>query len=162
MKYIRIISLCMALLSSFASFSQSYLILEKVNHTKSFRYTVGDLIKVKDARFHTIFEGCITSINDTSIAIGRGFINFKDIEKVYIKRQIMSLITSFLITGGIAYLSIDSFNGLLQCYKIFSTNVVVSSLSLIGAGAVLWSFKESRCKISPNKWKLKVIDFYKL
>ncbi|MEI8204718.1 MAG: hypothetical protein WCH34_16990 [Bacteroidota bacterium] len=159
MKYLRILSFCFAILSGITAFSQAYFIVEKANHTKSFKFGLGDNLKVKVLPKHVIIDGHINLITDTTIGISGALVYLNKIEAVYVQRRVMQLITAFLITGGIAYLTIDTFNGLIQGYKVFSKNVVISSLSLVGASVALWYFNQRKCIISKDKWKTKVIDF---
>jgi len=132
------------------------LILEKLGTKKRITYTLGDqiILKLKNSNFEIRED--ILDIGDSVILLSNGPIFIHDIK--YVKTLHTNGFLSpgngpKLMIAGVALFLFDIINQTLIQGEDFSisTGVTIVSASLVGAGAILMSFKYRKFKPGKNK-----------
>lgn len=149
------------LYSSFPTFGQQYLVLQKLGKVKNFKYEVGDKIMVKTRHGELTVDGEITGLSDTSVTINSYVeVGFSNVAQVLRPRIFFTALSRlFFIRGGIAYTSIVGINGLINNDSpVIDEQTLVISATMVGIGFAMKPFYLRKLD-AIEKWKLKVIDF---
>ncbi|NCC71794.1 MAG: hypothetical protein EOM06_00220 [Sphingobacteriia bacterium] len=141
--------------------AQQYLVLQKKNKLKNFKYTEGTSIHLQTLRGNFLVSGEITQIGDTSITIDQKFeIGLTNIGKIYKRRGFFDRLSLLLfIRGGISYFLIDGTNRLINNdYPIVDENTLLISGTMIAVGFALRPLVVRELDII-NNWQLKILNF---
>ncbi|HOY31531.1 MAG TPA: hypothetical protein PKW80_06600 [Bacteroidales bacterium] len=158
MKKLFLTGLCLFCLS--LVFAQKVLILENLSIGKSFKFFTGDDIGIRVNDTTPKVSGKITEILDSSIIIAnRDAFDLKEIAVVYKQRRGIQIVSSSLMAFGTLYLGVDAVNNVIHGgHPVINADVAVISAAIVAAGGVLQLFSKRKCKISKEKWHLKIID----
>lgn len=160
LKYVLSVSFLFASLTP--SFTQDYLVLEKLGTKKRYEYYPGDPItfRIKGKSFR---RDKIKALTDSSLIFNGGNVAFKLIESISLKehKQWMAGIGSALITAGAGYFLIDQFNNSIIQGNRLSTNdqVVKISLILVASGTTLMLLSKKHVNTTKN-WRLRLVNIY--
>lgn len=141
--------------------AQQYLVLQKKNKLKNFKYTEGNNIQLQTLRGNFLVSGEITRIGDTSITIDHKIeIGLTNIGKIYKRRGFFdSLSMLFFIRGGASYFLIDGTNRLINSdYPIVDESTLLISGTMIAVGFALRPLVVREIDII-NNWQLKILNF---
>lgn len=154
--------LCTVLLFSmiFLAPAQKVLVMENLAIGKSYKFVSGDGISVITKNNPEKISGHITEILDSSIVISNNYVfNLSEIQVVYRYREVIPVISTLLMGFGVMFLTLDVVNNVLNNdHPTFRTNVAVISASSAAAGGLLWLFRQRKCPVAKDKWRLKIID----
>lgn len=101
-------------------------------------------------------KGYIYAIGDTSVNIGGVECNYKNIQAYYVPRSAFRIVGGALGIGGAGYMVLGGVNTLINSSEFDTKTILIPGFSLLGAGAVLFPFKEVKHRTSV--WKIKVMD----
>ncbi|HPE33855.1 MAG TPA: hypothetical protein PLI65_03570 [Bacteroidales bacterium] len=141
--------------------AQQYLVLQKKNKPKNFKYTEGTNIHLQTLRGNFLVSGEITQIGDTSITIDQKFeIGLTNIGKIYKRRGFFDRLSLlFFIRGGTSYFLIDGTNRLINSdYPIIDESTLLISGTMIAVGFALRPLVVREIDII-NNWQLKILNF---
>lgn len=149
----------MAILLCCTMNAQQFLLVENTRNLRNFKYYPGDQIRLKITGEEQLFEGEILDLTDGSIILGQGdAIPISDIEIIFRERFMIQLTRAFVLTAGIAYFSIDTFNRLINHdAPVVLAETAVISASLVGLNFVLLPLRYKRMKT--GDWRILLIDF---
>jgi hypothetical protein len=140
-------------------FSQKLLVVEKPGTINNIKYTIGSPIDIKTTDGIRL-DGRIILITDTTVVINYCMIKIKDIKNIYASRRLIKDFSALGITGGIAYVSIDAFNGLINNdTPILRKNALKISGVMLGTGLLLSLFDTKKLVIDNKDWRIKILDF---
>jgi hypothetical protein len=147
------------LLAGHMAAGQQFMLVEKYNNLKNFKYCEGDPIRLQIKSEQRIIEGEITGLSDSSLFIGSWEeIMFNDIRFIYRERYWIRLSRGFFLVGGIGYFSVDAFNRLINNDSpVILMETLAISTGLVGLSFLLIPLKYKR--INPEKWNISLIDF---
>ena len=147
------------LLITINSFSQIVLVVEQPGTIINKKYTAGNFISIKTIN-NLRLSGHINHITDSTIVINYITIKTSEIKYVYTSRWLVSTVSRLGIEGGVAYIMVDTFNGLLNNDKpILRNNAIKIGSIMFGSGLVLKLFSHKRLHINNKAWRIKVLDF---
>ncbi|MCK5775580.1 MAG: hypothetical protein KAH25_05365 [Bacteroidales bacterium] len=138
-------------------FSQNMLLVERPGTVKNEKYYAGQAISIKTIDGLKI-SGPINIIRDSNMIIDFTHeIAITDIEIVYKRRTLVSLLSSILITGSALWIGLDLINGGSQG-KSFSENQSLQlGLGLIATGIGLRFIRDKRMNVKKEKWRIRVL-----
>ncbi len=140
------------------SFSQSFLVLEKMGTKKRFTYNIGEKIYFQQKGHDSPENAILTNILDSAFVANNDTIPFNSIKMVHIgnKRESNLLTTAgpILISAGVVILAIDYINrGLIQeGGYTWDSGIGVTSAALVTSGALIILLRKNKKKISENGW----------
>jgi hypothetical protein len=139
--------------------AQQFMLVENVNNLKNFKYYTGDQIRLKIESEQRIIEGAITGMTDSSLIIDSWeIISFNDVGFIYRDRFMVQLSRGILLTAGVAYFSIDTFNRLINDdAPVILLETAVISGGLVGLNFLLIPLRYKRIKT--DTWRILTIDF---
>ncbi len=138
-------------------FSQNILLVERPGTVKNKKYYAGQAISIKTIDGLKI-SGPINIIRDSTMIIDFTHeIAIIDIEIVYKRRTLISLLSSMLITGSALWIGLDLINGGNQG-KSFSENQSLQlGLGLLATGIGLRFIRDKRMNVKKEKWRIRVL-----
>jgi len=140
------------------SFSQSFLVLEKMGTKKRFTYNIGEKIYFQQKGHDSPENAMLTNILDSAFVANNDTIPFNSIKMVHIgsKREpgILTTAGPVLISAGIVILAIDYINrGIVQDGGYtWDSGIGVTSAALVTSGALIILLRKNKKKISKNGW----------
>jgi hypothetical protein len=142
--------------------AQQFIMVENLRTLKNFKYYLGDNIRLKSAEEDRLIEGEITCLSDSMICIGDWEeVMLKDIRFIYRERFGILISRSIFLIAGIGYVTIDSFNRLINNdAPVILAETVYISAGLVGLNFLLIPLKYKRIKT--GKWQVEYFDFYEL
>ncbi len=142
-----------------SSFGQKILLLQNTHNLKNFKYYEGDYIKLKIGMEKRMVEGDITCLTDSSVCIGSWEeVLYKDISVIYKNSMMINILRGVLLTGGVAYFAIDSFNRLINNdAPVILMETLAISGGLVGLNFLLIPLSNRRFHM--DKWQLEMLDF---
>ncbi len=147
------------LLITSSIFSQRILIVEEPGTINNRKFAAGSYISIKTNEGLKL-KGHINNITDSTIVVDYITINIRDIKYVITSRRLIQDFSALGTTGGLAYVSIDAFNGLINNDNpIFRKNTLKIGGIMYGCGLFLKLFEHKRLCIDNKKWRIKVLDF---
>jgi hypothetical protein len=160
----RVCFFLLLLLFSLATVSQNVVVLEKFNHKRNYKYSVGSriILELKDQK---VVEGRITFIGDSTIVLdGLDHIKIDEIEYVIRKRHgFYQMWNLFFKKIALGYFAITTINRTIRDERpIFNTTnlIVVGSAALIGIiGKLLYVKKYQIDKIH---WRVFTLTHFDL
>jgi len=147
------------LANSFEFKAQRLLVFDKGGKVKMYRYYEKDIIylKMHDGRK---FNGPITKIADRSFYVGQKKVDLDSVKFVHLykNQSLFRPLGSFFMVGAMAYLSIDTFNRLINSNQPLIEEESVKASAYLFIGSVICrEMIHRRFKIS-KKRPLKIID----
>jgi hypothetical protein len=141
--------------------AQNILVLERPGTVKNLKYYQGDKIKIRTIAADTIISGSINRIFDSSIIINNSNeILIADMAAIYKKRWGYGFLQYLTIFAGVAYLGINSFNGIINDDQpVVPQETLIISGSLIAFGFALTPLTTRKFKIDNEKWRIIILDF---
>ena len=139
--------------------AQRILAFDKRGIVKRIRYYEGDFIKLKLSSGE-ILTGDLRTLKASSFVINGQIVHKDSVTKVYNTQKLygFKLFGSILMTTGIAYFSVDSFNRLInKDSPIVAESSIKASGVLLGMGLVSSLIANKSYKISKRR-PLKIID----
>lgn len=147
------------LIASHFCMGQQILLIENRHSFKNYKYYTGENIRLKIASESRIVDGAITCMTATSVCIGSWEeVEFDDIEVIYRDRLMVKIVRAALLTAGIAYFSLDTFNRLINN----QAPVVLMETLGISAGMVGMNFlliPVTKKRIRTKNWRISMLDF---
>ena len=139
--------------------AQHILVVENIQNLKNFKYTTGDMIRLKVKSERRIVEGPIMFMEDSTLWIGESEqVTLNDIETIYRERFWIQLTRGILLTAGVAYFALDNFNRLINNDSpVVLKETAIISGGLIGMNFLLLPLRYKR--IHTDKWRLTHLDF---
>ena len=143
--------------------AQSLLVVEKLNaDVKNLKFKTGDRIILKSNKNEKI-HGYITKIEDSTLTINYRSVPFKEISAIYSERVILRVLYSVGIRSSGAYIVVDSFNNLINNESpVIKTASLKASGIMMGIGLLSGAFKYKKHLVGKDKWRLKVLNYYKM
>lgn len=140
---------------------QNILIIERPGTIKNFKYFQGSQIKLKTISTDTIISGVITLIEDDIIILNQDFsLKITDIKTVYKKRWGFSFLQYLGIFGGLAYVSINTINGLINNDSpVVPSETLIISGSMMAFGIILTPLTTRKIKTANGNWRIIILDF---
>jgi len=143
-----------------SSIAQKTLLVEKIGGSAKYYYHVGDKIKLQSSDRKTVYNGVLSHISDSSIAISSistDIISIKGIVCVYKQfPHVRSLGKKVSIFGGVIFLVMVA-NNLMTDSQVFTQYVLIVSGAFLGAGLISLACSERPCRIG-SRWKVKILD----
>ena len=141
--------------------AQNIFVLERPGTIKNYKFYSGDKIKLRTISNDTIISGIITNIHDKSIIINdANEIVSGDMDAIYRKRWGYSFLQYLSLFAGIAYVGINTLNGVINSDKpIVPTETLIISGSMIAFGIALTPLTTRKHKIDNQKWRVLILDF---
>ena len=144
---------------STASNAQKMVAFDKRGKVKRVRFFHGDFLKLQLLN-GTFIEGEIIEILTDTFKIGKNSIPLDSVKFVYLSKgkQLLNTASGFLITGGLAYPPLVTFNRAVNDDSplVKKSTVIISGGMLLG-GVLLKSLNSRKFRIS-KKRPLKIID----
>lgn len=128
-----------------------FLALEKRGATKRIRYFVGDEIEFKLKGESVLYKPIIEQVLDSAITVNGTQVYFTDISavKIYRKKPFLSLISRFVLIGGVGYLAIDLINNRFNVYN----RTLITSAAFVAPGLSLTLlFKPRLLKLNQHRY----------
>lgn len=138
-------------------FSQNMLLVEKPGTVKNEKYFAGGYISLKTTKGIKI-SGPINIIRDSTLIVDYTHeLALSDIEIVYKRRTLISLLSSGLIAGSALWLGLDLINGGSKG-KSFSENQSLQiGLGILVAGVGLRFLRDKKMKVKKEKWRIRIL-----
>jgi len=139
--------------------AQRIVAFDKKGKVKRVKYYEGELIKLK-LLSKEVLVGSITQVTDTNFRIELREVELDSVKIVYNTQKLFGfkLLGKVLITAGTLYLSVDSFNRLINNEgPIVSESTIKAGSLLIGGGVISTLIARRPYRIS-KKRPLKIID----
>lgn len=157
--YRKIIFYSILQLMLITSFGQCVFMVEKPGIVNNLKYAIGNRIDLKTKTGERI-SGIINQVRDTAIVVSYYLIMNDDIAIVYTRRAIFSMFSAAGTTGGLAYVSIDGINNLINNERpVFRTSTLKTGGILFGTGGVLYLISKRKRHINNKDWRIKILDF---
>jgi hypothetical protein len=139
--------------------AQQFILVENPRSLKNYKYYYGDIIRLKLADEDRIIEGAITCLSDSMICLGDWEeVMLDDIRVIYRNRFGIFLSRGILLVAGIGYVTVDSFNRLINNdAPVILAETVYISAGLLGLNLLLIPLQYKRIK--SEKWQIQYIDF---
>ena len=160
-RFLLFLSLVMVLLSlSIPVDGQNIFVLEKTGRGRIFMFYTNDQIKISTTSNLKI-EGSIYQITDSSVIVNYGTeIFLKDISRIYKKRWGYNFLQKLFLASGLFYISLSTLNGIINNDDpLVPKESLMISGGLVIAGILLTPLTTRTFKVSPEKWKVKILDF---
>lgn len=156
-KFLILIIFCGILVPACA---QRVLVLENHILGRSYKYHVGQHIRLSLAGEKKKTSGRITEIHDSGIVVSNyKYVEFKTVTAVHRERVLVSVLSKALAGVGLLYFVLDVVNSAANKDKpLIRNDVAIVSGSLVAAGAALVLLQERRCPIARDQWKLKSVE----
>jgi hypothetical protein len=140
--------------------AQKVLVLENLTLGKSYKFFMGEGISVITKDNPKKISGRLTEILDSSIVISNNYVyNLGEIQVVYKDRLGIQIVSTLLAGFGALFFTLDVVNNVINNdHPTFKSNVAIISASSAAAGGILWIFKQRKCPIAKDKWRLKIIE----
>jgi hypothetical protein len=141
--------------------AQNIFVLERPGTIKNYKFYSGDKIKIRTISNDTVISGLISLIYDNSIIIdNKNEIMTGNIAAIYRNRWGYSFLQYLSLFAGIAYVSINTLNGLINSdTPIVPTETLIISGSMIAFGIALSPLTTRKYKIDNQKWRVLILDF---
>jgi hypothetical protein len=141
------------------AFGQRVFMVEKPGTVNNLKYNIGDRIELKTNKGERI-SGMINQLSDSSIVVNYNYVKIEDILIVYTRRYVFSILSAAGTTGGLAYVSIDAFNNLINNQdEIFRKSTLKTGSIMFGTGLLLKLISKRKRHINNEDWRIKVLDF---
>lgn len=139
--------------------AQQLMLLQNTRNLKNYKYYPGDIIHIKVITDNRVIEGAITCLTDSTVCIGEWEeVKYSEIKVVYRDRLFIPLLSGLLLTGGVAYFAVDSFNRLINDdAPVIQAQTVAISGGLVALSFGLMPLKYRR--INTKTWKIGMLDF---
>ena len=138
-------------------FSQNMLLVERPGTVKNEKYYAGLPISLRTVDGLKV-SGPINIIRDSSIIVDFTHeIAIADIEIVYKRRTLVSLLSSVLIVGSSLWIGLDLINGGSQGKSFSENKSLQTGLGLMAAGIGLRFVRDKRMNVKKEKWRIKVL-----
>ena len=147
----------------FQANAQKYLVFDKPGITKRVRFYAGEMIYFKSDKTKSLVQDEIVEINDPFIILNEmGSVHVDSITHFAIGNQngfakFRSALSGILITAGIGYFIIDSFNNGINNNDVFDEKTVYASVPMLAFGILIKPWSRRKYKIGNNK-RLFIID----
>jgi len=154
--------LMVSLTISSYSYSQDFLVLEKMGTKKRYTYYVDDpmTFKLRETGFST---DVIVALTDNTIIFAGGVVPIEEIVRVSLKGKNELLAGSgiTLMVAGVGYFIIDQFNNsVIQGYGISTDDgVIKTSAILVGTGFLMYTLARKNVNTAKN-WRLRHVNIY--
>lgn len=148
------------------SFGQQYLVFDKPGLVKRVRFYPDDILIFKTSQSDNYIRDQIISFDGQNIFFqNTASVNVDSIKSIKVGNyssfsKVRAVISNVLITAGIGYLIIDSFNNGINNNDIFDRKSLNTSAILFLTGVLIKPWKNRRHKIGNNK-RLYIIDMDK-
>ncbi len=151
----------MLFLAAFNLSGQNALVVERPGTIKNYKYFQGNEIKLRTISTDTTISGTISLIEDSIIILNQSFgLKITDIKTVYKKRWGFGFLQNLSIFSGLAYVSINAINGLVNNDSpVVPHETLIISGSMIAFGIVLTPLTTRKFKIDNKKWRVIILDF---
>jgi len=159
MNAFRSIICCILLTLVFTAEAQQFLLIENKKNLRNYKIYPGEDIRIRTSHDGLLIAGIVTALGDSSISINSiDEVPLSDVSAIYRYRIPVGWAQGLLLTGGVAYFSIDSFNRLINNQSpVILAETAFISLGMGAASAALIPLKYKRLR--PDKWRMQVIDF---
>jgi len=138
-------------------FAQNMLLVEQPGTVKNAKYYAGQYISLRTTEGLKI-SGPINIIKDSTFIVD--FTNelaLSDIEMVYKRRTLVSLLSSGIIAGSVLWVGLDLINGGSKG-KSFSENQSLHiGLGLLATGIGLQFLKDKKMNVTKEKWRIRIL-----
>lgn len=144
-------------------FAQKYLVFDKPGLVKRVRFHNGDQISFRLAGQKGFQQDVIVDIQSSNLILeNAGAIHVDSITHFAMKNQngfakFRSVLSGVLVTAGIGYLIIDSFNNVIDNRDVFDKNTIAVAVPLVVTGLIIKPWAKRKHKIANNK-RLFIID----
>ncbi len=140
--------------------AQQYLIVQKSESIKTFKYRTGDQIMFSLTGTEKVFSGELTYIGDSTFAVDDKFeIHLKAVSTIYRTRYFIRLLSKILLTAGVIYIGVETVNGVINNDSpMISKSTAIASSAMVGAGIGIGLLKTAKLRIG-EKYKLKILNF---
>ncbi len=142
-----------------SAISQNILVVEKPGKVNNIKYRVGERIELKTINGERI-KGIINQIRDTAVVVNYYMVKNSDIKNIYTLRRLVSAFSFVGIEGGLGYVVIDGFNGLINNESpIIANSTLKTGGIMFGAGILLRSIAKRKRHIDNENWRIRVLNF---
>ncbi len=145
------------------SIAQKYLVFDKPGLVKRVRFYPNEELTFKTSKSGIYirdkivgFEGQTVLFQNT-LEVNVDSIKFIKVGNVSTFSKVRSVVSGVLITSGVGYLIIDSFNNGINSKDVFDPKTLNASAIMILAGVIIKPWSNRRHKIGNNK-RLYIID----
>lgn len=136
-----------------------FLAIDPVHGSNRLRLYEGDLIELK-LTDGSRFTGEINRLSDSALFVENDSIPLKTIQKVILRghREAWGLLADLSLKGGLGFMAVVSFNGLINNDSpVITETQLISSLGAVAGSFLFKEFSHKRIKIKSHS-QLKVID----
>lgn len=129
--------------------SQNLLIIDHPTKKHRLRFREKNEISIlsKDGVYTS---GVISSINDSTLLIGKNEIELGDIAYVIVERRILQLFSNAFKAAGVAYLGLDVFNAITNGDRPIISTYTIAGPAIVFAGGLFMGLLSSK-KYGPLK-----------
>ena len=138
-------------------FSQNILLLEKTKRiSKNYKYKQDAHFFIKTNNNEKI-NGALNNMTDSTLVINYNTVNLSDINTVYKRRVLVSMLCETGLKGSSAFIVIDSFNNLITGEAVFRKEALKAGGIMLAGGLILYPFVYKKCKIKDKHWRVRVL-----
>jgi len=138
-------------------FSQNILLLEKTKRiSKNYKYKQDAHFFIKTNNNEKI-NGALNKMTDSTLVINYNTVNLSDINTVYKRRVLVSMLCETGLKGGSAFIVIDSFNNLITGEAVFRKEALKVGGIMLAGSLILYPFIYKKCNLANNKWRIRIL-----